>query len=374
MPNRIQNHLAAVRHRRGIGAAELARRAGVSRATIYAIESGAYVPNTEVTLNLAQELEVTVEELFSLERESQRKTVEPVAMEVLSANPGEGQPVRIARLGTKWFGAPVAAAPYFFPECDGVISRVDGRMAGQADVAAFDGEQTFEKRLIAAGCDPATGLLARMVEKAGGPEVVVAAASSELSLRWLKEGKIHVAGSHIEDPATGEFNLPFVKRNLPGDEFTVIAFAQWDEGWVTAAGNPKGIRKVEDLARKNVNITNRQVGSGSRMLLDRLLRESGVPVSRVKGYDRVAQGHLAAAYTVASQEADCCLSTRSAARAFGMDFVPLRAARYDFVMRKATLELPAMKAFLDVLQKGALRRMLESVAGYDTMLTGSVRM
>ena len=372
MPGKIQNQLAAVRHRRGIGTAELARRVGVSRATIYAIEAGTYVPNTEVTLNLAQELEVTVEELFSIARES-RQPAPSVLTEVLSADPTEGQPVRIGRIGTKWVSAPVGATPYFLPECDGLISGI-GRAAGKANVVAFNSEETFEKRLILAGCDPATNMLARMVEKIGGVEVVLAAASSKLALQWLKEGKIHIAGSHIEDPATGEFNLPFIKRDLSADEFTVVTFAQWEEGFVTAAGNPKRILNVGDLARKNVTFTNRQVGSGSRMLLDKLLKESGVPEGRVKGYDRIAQGHLAAAYTVALREADCCLSTSSAAQAFGMSFVPLHGERYDFVMRKEILNLPAAKAFMDVLQRNSLRRMLESVAGYDTSLTGSVRM
>jgi molybdate-binding protein len=217
-------------------------------------------------------------------------------------------------------------------------------------------------------------MLARMVEKAAGMEVVVAPASSKLSLRWLKEGKIHVAGSHIEDPLTGEFNLPFIKRDMAGEEFTVVTFARWEEGLVVAAGNPKRIRTVADLARRDVKFTNRQAGSGSRMLLDKLLKDAGVSPKRVRGYDRVAQGHLAAAYTVTSNEADCCLATRSAAKAFGADFVPLHSERYDFVMRKETLNLPVAKAFMDILQKSALRRMLEGVADYDTSLTGSIRM
>ena len=371
MDGKIHNRLATIRQRRGIGASELARRVGVSRATIYAIEAGTYIPNTQVTLNLAYELEVTVEELFSLARESQQ-AAPPVRTEVLSAEPAEGQPVRVGRIGAKWVSAPAGAVPYFLPECDGVISRV--AHGGKADVVAFDREETFEKRLILAGCDPATNMLARMVEKVGGVDVVLAAAPSRLALQWLKEGKIHIAGSHLEDPATGEFNLPFIKRDFTGDEFTVITFAQWEEGLVTAAGNPKRIRNVGDLARKNIQFTNRQMGSGSRMLLDKLLKEAGVPETRVKGYDRIAQGHLAAAYSVATWEADCCLSTRSAAQAFGMSFVPLHAERYDFVMRKETLNLPAAKAFLDILQRNALRRMLEAVAGYDTSLTGSVRM
>jgi putative molybdopterin biosynthesis protein len=372
MPGNIHNRLAEVRQRRGIGAADLARRAGVSRQTIYAIEAGTYVPNTEVTLHLAKALEVTVEELFSLAGES-RQEAEPIFTELLGEAPNAGQAVRIGRIGSKWVSAPVGAGPYFLPESDGVISKV-AKSRGSAEVVPFHREDAFEKRLVLAGCDPATNLLARMVEKAGGAEVVVAAAPSQLALQWLKEGKIHIAGSHIEDPATGEFNLPFVRRSLSGDGCTVVTFAQWEEGLLTASGNPKRIRKIEDLARRDVRFTNRQVGSGSRMLLDRFLKESGVPETRVKGYERIAQGHLAAAYSVASGEADCCLSTRSAAYAFGLGFVPLHTERYDFVMRKETLQLPAARTFMDTLQKNALRRMLEGVAGYDTSLTGSVRM
>jgi molybdate-binding protein len=93
---------------------------------------------------------------------------------------------------------------------------------------------------------------------------------------------------------------------------------------------------------------------------------------QVRGYDRISNGHLAAAYAVASEEADCCLATRSAAQTFGLDFVALRFERYDLVMRKQTLELPAAQAFLDVLQQGTLRRRLEVLAGYDTSHTGAV--
>jgi molybdate-binding protein len=117
---------------------------------------------------------------------------------------------------------------------------------------------------------------------------------------------------------------------------------------------------------------NREPGSGSRALLDKLLTKAGVDSAKVRGYDRVAYGHLAAAYCVVSKEADVCLATRSAARAFGLDFVPLHSERYDLVMRKSTAELPAIQAFLDVLQRATLRRKLEVLAGYDTSETGAV--
>src|SRR5205823_2280242 len=171
---------------------------------------------------------------------------------------------------------------------------------------------------------------------------------------------------------TGEFNLPFIRKNFPGENFTVVIFARWEEGLVVAAGNPKGLRKIEHLARKNVKIVNREPGSGSRALLDRLLEKNGVESRKVQGYDRIAYGHLAAAYCVVSRDADACLATRSAALAFGLDFVPLHSERYDLVMRRSTADLPAVKAFLDVLQRAALRRKLEVLAGYDTSETGSL--
>jgi molybdate-binding protein len=90
------------------------------------------------------------------------------------------------------------------------------------------------------------------------------------------------------------------------------------------------------------------------------------------GYDRVAYGHLAAAYYVVSREADVCLATHSAAKTFGLDFIPLHSERYDLVMRKRTADSPAVKAFVDVLQRATLRRKLEVLAGYDTSETGAV--
>jgi molybdate-binding protein len=202
-------------------------------------------------------------------------------------------------------------------------------------------------------------------------EVVSAAASSKLALRWLQEGKVHIAGSHLEDPETGEFNLPFLRQTFPEEDFAVVTFARWEEGFVTAAGNPLGLRAAADLARKGVRFVNREEGSGSRALLDRLLGEVGLAAARVKGYERVAYGHLAAAYAVLANEADCCLATRSAARTFGLDFAPLQSERYDFVMRRKTMETPMAQSFLDVLQRASLRRRLEVLAGYDTAQTGA---
>jgi putative molybdopterin biosynthesis protein len=364
MKNRVRSKLSEIRSSRGIAAAEIAKRIGVTRQTIYAIEAGNYVPNTEVALRLARELEVPVEEIFSLTQSASDGTATVPAEFLSSSKASKGQAVRLGRVGKTWVSIPVSASPYFLPEADGIVMD-------RTHIAVFPSDDSVRKRIVLAGCDPATSLLAAMVERSTGVEVIHAPASSELALRWLKEGKVHIAGSHLEDPRTAEFNLPFIRREFGKEALGVVTFAEWEEGLVVARGNPKSIATVADLPRKNVTFINRQTGSGARLLIDKLLREAGLPHSRVQGYGRIAGGHLAAAYAVVSGDADCCLATRSAARAFDLGFIPLRSERYDFVFRAQTLETPVLQTFMDVLQRAALRRKLETLAGYDTSKTGS---
>ena len=118
---------------------------------------------------------------------------------------------------------------------------------------------------------------------------------------------------------------------------------------------------------------NREAGSGSRALLDSLLRSTDVSSRAVRGYERVAFGHLSAAHAVLAAEADCCIATRSAAQTFGLDFVPLRSEQYDFVLHRETLGMAAVASLFDALQRATLRRKLETLAGYDTSQTGVIR-
>ena len=364
MKQHVRSKLTEIRNSRGIAASDIAKRVGVTRQTIYAIEAGNYVPNTEVALRLARELEVSVEELFALDARRDQGVASMPAEFLGTPKAAKGQAVRLGQVGAKWVSVPVSASPYFLPEADGVLIE-------QNRVTVFPSDGSAKKRIVLAGCDPATSLLASMVERAADVEIVHAPASSEQALRWLKEDKVHIAGSHLEDPKTAEFNLPFIHREFGAADIGVVTFAQWEEGFVVARGNPKQIRTVGDLQRKNVWFMNRQPGSGSRLLLDRTLREAGISARKVQGYQRIAAGHLAAAYAVVAGDADCCLATRSAARAFGLGFVPLKSERYDFVFRKTTLETPAVQAFMDVLQRASLRRKLETLAGYDTSKTGT---
>src|SRR6202035_4309880 len=131
-------------------------------------------------------------------------------------------------------------------------------------------------RLVVAGCDPALSLLASEL-KSTGTEAISVHCSSQQAVRWLKEGLVHVAGSHLRDRATGEYNLPLVTSLFGKKNVHVVTFAEWEEGLVVRRGNPKRIRSVADLGGERIKIVNREKGSGARDLLDANLRVAGVP-------------------------------------------------------------------------------------------------
>jgi len=127
---------------------------------------------------------------------------------------------------------------------------------------------------------------------------------------------------------------------------------------------------VEDLARPDVAIANREAGAGSRKLLDSHLERLGIASASVRGYGLEAPGHLPAAWRVQTGEADCCISTRAAARLFGLGFLPLVSERYDLAIHRQHLDLPGMQVLLEVLNRSQFRRELDSLGGYDTTAAG----
>jgi molybdate-binding protein/DNA-binding XRE family transcriptional regulator len=366
----IENHLSLLRQKRGLAAAHLAEMAGVSRQTIYAMEAGNYVPNTAVALKLARALEVRVEELFSLPGDLPGPAfrMEQAALLPGSESPQEGQPVELCRVEGRLVASAPSPAPWYFPASDAIVAAQPAPHA-KARVRVFEADRQFQNRLLIAGCDPAISVLARHVQTAG-VELVLAHRNSSQALALLKERYVHVAGTHLRDESSGESNLPAIAGIFPRHAVAVIAFAVWEEGIVTARGNPKAIRGVEDLARPDVTMVNREAGAGSRKLLDAHLARLKIPVSSVRGYRVEALGHLPAAWRVQTGEADCAIATRAAARLFGLGFLPLVSERYDLAIRRQHVDLPGIRALLDVLSRSQFRRELDSLGGYDTTTSG----
>jgi len=357
----IENNLGKLRQRRGLSAIQLAAFVDVSRQTIYAMEAGTYVPNTALALKLAKALDSTVEQLFRLSGEDEAR---PLRCETASFLPGAevpqpGQPVQLCRIDDRLLANAPSPVPWYFPTADAVVSE-HRPLPGKAKVQIFQTEDDFSNRILVAGCDPGISVLARHVQPAG-VELVLAHRNSSEALELLKQGSVHIAGTHLKHDG------------FPKSALAVISFAVWEEGIVTAGGNPKSIRAIDDLARRDVSIVNREEGSGCRALLDSQLRQAGIPVTKVQGYQRMAGGHLAAAWEVRTGTADCCIATRAAARVFGLGFAPLVSEQYDLVVRKKYLDTPSMQNLLDTLSRSKFRRELEGLGGYDARTAGDLK-
>jgi putative molybdopterin biosynthesis protein len=365
----IDTYLGQLRQKRGLSAIQLAQITGVSRQTIYAIEAGTYVPNTAVALRLARALDTKVEDLFALPDEGPAPSLpsSPVILLPGADALQPGQPVQLCKVGSRLMASPPLPVQWYFPASDAVLA--DKSVSGKAKVQLFHAEEEFRNRILVAGCDPGISVLARHVRVAG-VELVLAHRNSSQSLTLLKEGCIHIAGTHLRDEPSGESNIPEIGRMFPKDSIAVISFAVWEEGILTARGNPKNIRGIEDFARSEISIVNREDGAGARHLLDSELKRLKINTRKVKGYRQTAPGHLPAAWHVLQGAADCCISTRAAARVFGLGFIPLISERYDLALRRDHLDLPGVQALLDTLNRSSFRRELESLGGYDTRAAG----
>ena len=361
----VVNVLALFREKRGLSAAELALAISVSRQTVYAMEAGDYVPNTAVALKLARVLQTTVEELFRLTLAGVLPDAPCRTVSMIAGGAGHvGERVQLCRVDNRLTACGGSPVQWSFAPADGVVKSAAAKR--KATVQTFHAEHEFRNRILIAGCDPGMPVLSRHVQLAG-VELVLAQRNSSQALGLLEEGGIHIAGTHLTDERSGEWNLPQIRRQFSANSVAVVTFATWEMG---LAARSKSIAKVADLAKPGVSLVNRETGSGSRQLLDSQLKRAGLKGTAIKGYDLLADGHLSAAWSVRAGLADCCIATAAAARAFDLHFTPLVSERYDLVLRRKHLEIPAVRILLETLNRLSFRRELASLGGYDTAATG----
>ena len=345
----VESGLRRARQRNGLKQAELAVRAGISRQTLSALEAGRAQPSTAIALNLARALGCRVEELFWLREEGD------VIRTGLASPAGGSRRVLAGRVAGRW-----VAHPLRLDDPLSVITPADALLA-RGRLRLLRPRESVEANVLISGCDPGLAVLAgRVADRWAGQRVCWIGASSAAALAILARGEAHVAGAHLFDEETGEYNVPMV----------VVTFAHLEEGFAVAPGNPRCIRKPEDIARPGVRFVNREPGAGARRLLDRLLRKAKVPASAVKGYDRLLGGHLQVSQAVAMGAADVGVVARSAAVAHGLHFVPLSEERFDLVFPKEWSGDPRAARMVETLEGRAFRRELASLGGYDTRQSG----
>ncbi len=190
-------------------------------------------------------------------------------------------------------------------------------------------------------------------------------------LTALRNGSTLMAGTHLFDEASGDFNFPFFRKYLPGLDLTCVNLAIRHQGLIVAKGNPLGITGVADLARPEVRFINRQRGAGTRILLDYHLRQAGISPEQVLGYDKEEFTHMAVAVNVLTGAAACGLGIHAAAQALGLDFVPLARERYDLAFVPALADWK-VELVLELIRSAAFKARIEALGGYETALTGRI--
>lgn len=183
----------------------------------------------------------------------------------------------------------------------------------------------------------------------------------------LRQGLCQISGSHLLDES-GEYNTPFVKHLFPDRNVEIVTLAYRTQGLMITSGNPKGIKKIADIARPNVRFVNRNAGSGTRLWLDAELRKQKIPVEKIAGYEDQVKTHSEAANLVIQNKVDVSLGLQAAAHQNGLDFIPLFEERYDLVLPSE--QEMNLNPLLEYIQTGSFREMLASLTGYNTSHSG----
>ena len=289
--------------------------------------------------------------------------------------------VQVGEVDGAWVAAPLARGAGVITS----LSRATGLLRIPPLVEGLDAGQEVDVELLVSRAEAA-----RTIVHVGSHDLALDLLGDELRQRhpgrslasanvgslgglWsLARGECHVAGTHLLDPASGEYNAPYVRRVLAGLPVALVTFVTREQGFTVLPGNPLAVRSFADLARPDVRFVNRQRGAGTRVLCDARLAEAGVDPARVLGYDREEYTHMAAAVAVASGVGDCALTIRAAATALGLDFVPVEMERYDLALLERDLHAPWAVALLDTMRSPAFRAAATALGGYDAARAGEV--
>jgi len=287
--------------------------------------------------------------------------------------------VRLGRVGGELVATPLprgAGVLTSLVRADGLLvvpAPLEGHHAGEeVEVRLLRGVSEIERTIVVTGSHDLVLDLAASALRERDPRLTLASSNvgSLGGLMALRDGLCHLAGSHLLDPATGEYTLPYLERLLPDHDTAVIRLVHRDQGLLVAPGNPHGLTGIEDLVKPGLRYVNRQRGAGTRVLLDHELAQRGIEPGQVHGYEREEHTHLAVAAAVAAGRADCGLGVLAAARAFELDFVPIAREPYDLVLSRATVEEPLLEPLWELLATPEFKRAVEALGGYNTAEMG----
>lgn len=299
----------------------------------------------------------------------------------VTSPPGDDDFMRVAigRVGEKVLAAPIARGAGVITSlvrADGLVlipSGIQGVEAGEAvQVRLYRSKQEVDRTIFCIGShDVILDLMAQFLSD-HERRLVSANVGSQGGLVALKRGEAHLAGSHLLDPQTGEYNLKYIRQYLPGVPVRLVGLVKREQGLIVRRGNPKGVRSLQDLVREEVAFINRQRGAGTRVLLDYHFDKLGIDPESVRGYAEEEYTHLGVAAAIASGRADCGLGIPAAAQALELDFVPLFHERYDLVIPQIYAQSDLLAPLFDLLELQAFRNAVRALPGYDTSIMGKI--
>ena len=316
-------------------------------------------------------------------KEVHRKRVEAVPATNIPSKLGHEEflRVRLGKVGTPLIATPLSRGSGLITSlsrADGII-RIprlsEGLMEGeQIQVELLREEEDIENSIIMIGShDLILDLLAIQLNRRNSNFSLSSTHVGSMGgLLALQKGRAHLAGTHLFDPETGQYNVPYVKRILGGMKIHLVRLVRRQQGLIIASGNPKKISGVQDLTRDGTVFINRQKGSGTRMLFDHLLQENGLRPEAIQGYEREEFTHMAVAVAVLSGSADAGVGIYAAAKALDLAFVPITMERYDLVIPDAFFHDQKIQTLLDVIRSEEFRQSVEQLGGYDVSGMGEL--
>jgi putative molybdopterin biosynthesis protein len=290
--------------------------------------------------------------------------------------------VKVGKVGDNYVATPVgrgAGALMTLQRADGIV-QVPAMNEGiapdtEVEVSLIRTKSEINNTVVIIGSHDNTLDVLANVLKRKFPSYSLSSAhvGSMGGIMAIKKSEAHVAGTHLLDEVSGEYNIPFVKKLLKDVPLRLISLVYRQQGLIVPKGNPKNITEINDLTRNDVIFINRQPGSGTRLLTDKCLKDMCIDKDNIKGYDKEEYTHMGIASAVVSGSADTGMGILTAAIALDLEFIPVAKERYDLVVRRDYLESPIMKAFLQIISSdNEFRNAVTSLGGYDVSDMGNI--